>query len=545
MRLKKLLYSDVLFYGLFSVVILTLTIFPLYTKAKITPAGYTFTGAQFKIRDYFIYTAIMRQGHSQWLMEDTTAISDEVIKPNLVNWFYILCGKLGFMLGLPDAVTYYLVQYSLIILFIVSIIVLFQLLLPKHLRRVAFLLTFFGGVFPFAEANQWNWTLQWESAYARLLHVPAHSFVEVLVVASWVSLIRLIRRIRHIRLIGLIAGYLTIGIIQFFAAIFFAPMVVPFLLAVVLTTFFYYVGRFSLGKNKIALLPISGIMIVVLSAVIGLWVMQTSIKSGNPGYQLQLSASVKQNFFKEATQKAIEYFRLFWLFMPFILLSIPEVYKGWKWEKLFVFVYFLTPFFLIFIAPFFGMESWRAANSMPLVTAGILTVVGINKLLKYLKSLQEIGKWAIVLVILAISFPQNLFYYQRELKPMFTTQVYLPNAEIEALTLLSKVAPPRAVVLSLESVADHIPMYSHARGYGTKDYDKRWYELGGRLDAEIEGFYRGTMTDEQAKNFLKRARISYVYFGWDEDDFTKEIKYKKFLKQIFGKSGIYLYEVAI
>jgi hypothetical protein len=126
---------------------------------------------------------------------------------------------------------------------------------------------------------------------------------------------------------------------------------------------------------------------------------------------------------------------------------------------------------------------------------------------------------------------------------MFTTEVYIPENGMEALSYLATAAPERTVVLSLEYVGDLIPMYSGLRGYGTKDYNLRWYQRGGALDPEIEAFYKGTMSNEQAKQFLARTHIKYVWFGWDERRLTLAIKYTDILQPVFTKGNVTIYKV--
>lgn len=536
------------FYTASIAAIFALLIYPLYEKIRITPPGFIYTLTQFKIIDFYIYTAIMRQGHTQWMMQDPGLITDEQVPRNLVNVFYILLGKFAHVLSIPDGWMYYISHYVGAFALIVSIILLLRLILPQNLRRIAFVLVFFGGTFPrllqtaggFILADAWPWTLQWESAYHRLMHVPAHLFVEILVILSFIFLMHSMRQNTHSIRYAFVAGTL-----MFFGTIFFAPLALPLLIAVVGSTILYYVPFASFSKVKRDTRKIFGIVVFALLTILGLLIMHQSIKNGNPSYQRHIAISEEVPSFEQASVKAYEYLRIFWLFLPFIFLSLPAVFARWTWERIFIFTYFLTPFLLIFIGPIVGIESWRAANSMPFLTAGVLTSFGIDNLLKLRRlprSLREVAKWGIVLAILAISFVQNWFYYQREVKPVFTTQSYIPVSWDQAMHHLAAVAPPRSVVLSLEHIAMMLPTYGELRGYGMKDYNERWFNRGGALDPEIEAFYRGNMTEEQARRFLRDHHIRYVFFGWHEMDLAKELHYQS-LQPIFRKPEVVLYQV--
>ena len=551
--LVSILRSDTLFILVLTITLLVIAAFPLYNKIRITPPGYVYTLDQFKIIDFYIYTAVMRQGHTQWLMEDPGVITDEKVPGNLVNWYYILLGKGAHILGFPDGWMYYFAHAANLLALVASVVVLVRLILPVHLRRGALLLIFFGGVFPYVQkigvkglaiAQLWPWTLQWESAYHRIMHVPAHGLVEVLFVLSVILLILTIQKNK-------LRYALIAGICMFFGGIFFPPLALSLLTSVALTTIIYGLGAFFLGYKQLDRRQYMGIVFFTILTITGLVIIRQSIASGNPSYQghIEGKSLSLQAQFSASVGKANEYLRLFWLFLPFIFLSFSPMLQGWKWKKLFIIFLWMSPFLAIFLYPAIGLESWRAANSMPFVAASILTLVGIDNFigLLFLKKIFRrplLIRWGILLILLLISFPQNYHYYQEELEPNFTTDVYLPMASIEAMNLLGSVAPKRSVVLSLEHVAMMLPSFTDTRGYGMKDYNDRWFLRGGALDGEILAFYSNRMTEKEAGAFLKRNHIHYVYFGWDEDDWAKELVYPKLLRPLFHKDGITLFAVA-
>lgn len=120
--------------------------------------------------------------------------------------------------------------------------------------------------------------------------------------------------------------------------------------------------------------------------------------------------------------------------------------------------------------------------------------------------------------------------------PLYSN-VYISNNHWQAVDYLKKETPNNSIVLSNEYMGNIIPAYTHNISYfGHPVHTKDFYIK----QHEISLFYGNNLSDEEAKTFVKKNNINYIYFGPDEKSTTDKLKYP-FLKEVFKKNDVSIF----
>lgn len=118
--------------------------------------------------------------------------------------------------------------------------------------------------------------------------------------------------------------------------------------------------------------------------------------------------------------------------------------------------------------------------------------------------------------------------------------VYLPTKWHQAILWLEN-TPDNSVILSLSQAGVIIPAtpgravvigyFSNSYGY----YDKLPY---------AEKFFKGKMTASEAKAYLQKERVNYVFYGLEEKTYGSLSNYSSILKPVFENEDATIYKVA-
>lgn len=141
---------------------------------------------------------------------------------------------------------------------------------------------------------------------------------------------------------------------------------------------------------------------------------------------------------------------------------------------------------------------------------------------------------------------QTDFIHQRAVasQPLvpYPSQVMYPLKDfMKAIEWLEKNTSRKDVVLAKITAGNYVPAYSGNFVYlghnpETPDFWNR--------EAKLNQFFTGTMTKQEAYEFIKEARINYIFYGPQEKDkAVEDIKKYSFLRKVFNSTYVTLYRV--
>ncbi len=196
--------------------------------------------------------------------------------------------------------------------------------------------------------------------------------------------------------------------------------------------------------------------------------------------------------------------------------------------------YFLTPYFIVF---------------------GVLSGVFVTSMASRIRALlhARASTASISIMILVIVIGSSVLSYQKTFRRSalcfcqadILSFGYPQRSIMESIQWLATHTKPEEVVLSGYHAGMLIPAFS-----GNIVYVSWWYKLIEPpsfplvLDA-LAGFYRETVSDEDALAFLKKSNISYIFYSQEEHELNPwkwGLSYP-FLKEAYAKGDIIIYSV--
>jgi hypothetical protein len=148
----------------------------------------------------------------------------------------------------------------------------------------------------------------------------------------------------------------------------------------------------------------------------------------------------------------------------------------------------------------------------------------------------------VAVVILALSVLSPLFIFHKRLTETAGNRwVYLTKEEGEIISWLQNNGPAGAGVLASYQIANLLPARTDKTVYAghafqTPNFPQRM--------GEVEQFFAGRMTGQEAQEFLRRARIKYIFSGPGEKMFRPEgFAYPDIVQEIITNKEVVLYRV--
>lgn len=433
-------------------------------------------------------------------------------KPMLVYTAYVLIGKLTGFLNLSNSLSFHLA--AVFFSFILGIIIWWFLgvfIKEKKEKAIIFILLIFGGglgwlFFPqlvLPDLGQPGFTL--ESAFRRPHEAISLSLFLLAIGLFWRGI-----EIKKYKL-------LILGSVSAFLMSFFHPY--SFLTLIVI--FFSYGIFYWLKNNSIKYFKI--LIYLVLSGAVWFLVIGKSLIE-NPGFsgliqQVQRSPApllavlgwgvlfplTLTGLFSKSDSKEDDFFK-FWLIFGWMIIYLP-----------------------------FGFQRLLIRGLwFPLV---ILAVKSLSLLTKKL----SLNYFSLAVIIIVICSPTSLYTFFRRLNEGPENRwIYLSADEGEAINYLRLKGRDEQGVLASYRIANLIPAQSTKRVWAGHEFQTPNFSSRIR---EVNRFFSGTMTDDEALNFLNKTKTSWVFFGQDEKEIaqSKKLKYR-FLKPVINKNDMILYQ---
>lgn len=225
----------------------------------------------------------------------------------------------------------------------------------------------------------------------------------------------------------------------------------------------------------------------------------------------------------------------FGFLFPFIILG---VFLKKHDEKIkFVFFWLLSQVVLVYL-PFKFQRELVQGIWIPAV---ILATQGIISFCKN----SRINFWQFSLLIIVISSASFfLIFYARIQATTDNPWIYLTRDEAEIIDFISKNDLGDNGILAQYTISNMIPALTQNRVYVGHQYQSP--DALYRLE-KTASFFKGEMTVADAKIFMEKAKIKYVFFGPKEKIITngKELpkKYLQFLKPKMQTESVVLFEL--
>lgn len=207
-----------------------------------------------------------------------------------------------------------------------------------------------------------------------------------------------------------------------------------------------------------------------------------------------------------------------------------------------IMMYWLMATLLLFFFLFgvFRAERVRFVQSLYFVPMAYGAMLFFKLLSRYA------GRWVtaigVVFLIVASVPMYALALYQTTTNltdyRVFPTWIFPTAKQMEAYRWLDRNTPNESTVLARFEAANNILLYSHNFLVGNR---QGWTnEAGGIMETARDNFYLGVMSQEQAKAYLSKNNIRYIYSGYQERGMGDVSRYP-FLSRVFDNGEVSIY----
>lgn len=201
-----------------------------------------------------------------------------------------------------------------------------------------------------------------------------------------------------------------------------------------------------------------------------------------------------------------------------------------------------TLLLFFFLYPVFRAERVRFAQSLYFVPMAYGAMLFFGLLGRH------IGRWvtavgAIFLIVASVPM-YALALYQTTTNitdyRVFPTWIFPTTKQMEAYRWMDRNTPKESTVLARFEAANNILLYSHNFVIGNR---QGWTnEAGGVMETARDNFYLRVMSDGEAKAYLLKNNIRYIYSGYQERSMG-DISTYTFLTKVFDNGEVAIYEV--
>lgn len=523
-RYIKTLLIHVVFLG----VLFTIVVIPQNYKSSIAPASSFYPKIHGIFEDYYLDLSIIREGRRELVEVDRYTTEEST--PSRVHIFYLLLGRIAQMAGVSDIAIYYTGMYVSLLLFYVSVFLLVKVVIPKSFVWFTMIIIFFASPFPRAEISllgqkifigtQW-WTYM--DILNRISLRPHHFFGVALLVLATATLILLYRRRNPV--------YLVSTILCTILSLLFSG--IPGFIFLLLCAFLLVegTGRHIVEKtNFLRDYKIQTVCMILLVSIPFAVFSYLEVNRGFPGNVI--GRWEYQTFRKEQAGYTLQtYLQSFGVLIPFIALACITLLKKKREEVTIIALLFLLPLtcYALSVWGVLPINKIRFVYSAPYVYAGILSTIGVRYMLEKMQFLFSLLRGILPLVsschtprvyrsiAIALIFFINIllgftsYYLPQAKEKNLTINTYIPVSYMDAVSYLDKNTKPFSHVLSTFYTGVFIPAFSYNTVYighetSTRDFWRKW--------DEVNRFFEGKMSEQEAREFLKNNLIEYIY--WDQ-----------------------------
>lgn len=537
---------DKFFYGSIIFFIIFIGQLPILLHILHTPQGYYYPYLdKISFSDYY-YLGLIRYGMGQdWLLRIPYVATAHAA--SFIQIFFVWLGKLSLMTGIGPAEVFSLFRILGGLVFLLSGVFFFKLILPASKVRLASLFFLFAQPLflrenPsfFEEFKVWVW--HFGEAARRVSVMPPHyTLGKGLAILSVCFLILYFKKTK--------AYFIVIAsLLIFISGIIYPPpaFIVVFSLGVtVVVRFFIRFTKFTPGEAW-SLPPLGWFTLFVLSAILPLLILKLELAKGYPWNrwnQVELGWNSSQMHFE------LDYIRSLGFLIFIVPFSLPAVFarKQNDLSRLFSFFWFASSFLLFPFADMLHLGKFRFTEGAQLVPLAVLAVFGfeeISRMLSKVKDLQVdlIKKTFLAFFVLYfLLFTFLSAYFSTVNLWGYWTNAYFRPDELSALSYIEKYIPPHSVILADVYPSNFIPAFARVRTIvGFSDFYSRYDDFLAE-EKKILSILNGTLLETEAKEYLEEKKVDYVYY--EKDIRGEKALYPDVLHPVYTSPRFTIYRV--
>lgn len=479
---------------------------------KTPPPGRAYNGMHGFSDDYTGYVSYIKEGAGGrlWVAIRSLPLPQT---PTTIHHFYLWIGTAARLFGLSAPLAYHLARIILGALFVFLVYRLFFTLLRRTDEALLGTLVAFGATsvptpssFPFAV-----------DVSGRATGRPHYLMADILVISI---VLLFLRRRTHWTTIAMVLLSFLLGIIHPAFGV-----IVLFMMAMALVRF-PASAVFSIGGL------LCGLLISYWSTHQHPFVSMLAFE----GYVLGERIGPGQIW-----REVLAFGPVLWLAAAGFVWAIMAK-KTTKGTDIMMYWLMATLLLFFFLYPVFRAERVRFVQSLYFVP------MAYGAMLFFRLLSARIGRWVIALgavFLIAVSVPMyTLALYQTTTNltdyRVFPTWIFPTTKQMEAYRWMDRNTPKESTVLARFEAANNILLYSHNFVVGLR---QGWTnEAGGSMETARDNFYLGVMSDGEAKAYLSKNNIRYVYSGYQEREVGDVSRYP-FLSRVFDNGEVAIYYV--
>ncbi len=485
--------------------------------------------------DYYLYLAAINQGlNGDWLYHDP--YTTEPSTKGIFYIFFTATGQIGRLFHLNLIITYHLLTLISFEMFMIFTYLISQTILGKKYAFWGALFSIIGTISP---TLIWNFKIDFPinmpwwimlDASERLYALPHYNFAQALLLAAIILLIKFFRTKK------LKYAYFS-SLIIFISGLILPSVLIPAVTVLPASYFLYLLINFHKTKKiSLDLNILIGISLAIITTTTVYLIIKSQVQAGFPWDQWTKWGLNRWNFGEPAFDKT---FLLSFGILP--ILSLPAIIEGFKKnnrELIFISLWAIVPFILLPFATPLEIAKIRLAEVANFVPFGILAAYTIFKM---------IPKWkypiiaVLLLTILPVSWNllnQRIHYVKTE--PVYD-HIYIPKTSYEAIEFIQKSLPKNSIILSHEKYGIIIPAFAPTISYfGHVTQTMNYFAK----EKNVIDFYSGKWSAEEAKDFLTKKGISFIYYGWQEKELGNTVTKYPFLISIFQNKDVTIFQTS-
>lgn len=548
-RVFSILSKEGVIIALASILLLFFSYSPLVIGYLNPPEGKVHTGSLGYPQDFYGNLINWQQGRLGHILA-RSKISSTISSPSsLYRPEYLTLGLLSRILPFESVVSFHVVRFTLSVLLLLATYILICRVFSTKLERIsAYLLALFStAISPPVSWVHWILPVGYDyltdywsplAVFQRYSYYPHYLISGALTLFLFVSLAQTLKELRPKRLIvSSILGVLA------------AQSHPPVILITFLILPIYLLFSFLKGKDFGILIKKSAFLLFfsLVSLIPILY-----FRFGLDYFPYNLMQKGDTEFFIRATLP--QYVLGMGLTLPLAILGLKRRLNKKDDLSLLVTAWPIAqPLGFYFVSKIIHINSARFLQVPFFVFWSILAVDGLIFLSEFLKkritritiSAKEILIILLTLVLSTSSLSWTSSYYWSLVN--FTNKmanlVYINKYDKEAFDWLGKNSKEEDIVLSepqnstfIAALQGNWVYLSGFAGYYLEGFDAK--------EKDLRDFYGHKMKDQQARDFLKKWNISYVYWGEREKDLSANQRMGyKILEPVYANSGATIFKV--
>lgn len=537
-RVNKFITPQILMVIIFTQLLVLLSNLPLIIRINRTPADRVPSLSNIDAtHDYSVYLANITLGQNGYLF-NRYIFDLGPPKYSIFHLFYIWSAKLGTIFNWESNITYHVVRLLTVEFYIFAIFFICRIFLNKSWYLVGVIMCLLGEISPlsfFSHKVSDFTSMPWWTDFVsleRLNAIPHHLVGQALLLIS-IGLVALFYRKEQLKY-AILAGLTT-----FLGGLFFPPVILPIIFVVVVSLILpLVISSYKRKEHLKNVIKKWGLLVVVIGAGLALALFKWQEMQGPPWTLPRRIELIQWN-----TRNPDFNRNFLFLYGALPILVIVSVLQNlrkhdYKFNLLTIWAFF--PYAFILLADLLQIPKIRLVQTATIIPMAILSTETIrwaftrNKLIAY----------ALLFIFSISTVPTSIYYLFSRIRGVSEESyahegIYIPKPIYDSFAFVKSEIQKDSGILTSEFAGNTLPAFTPVRIYFghmtmTDDFHTK--------RRQTEMFYGRRWSDGQAKEFLNRNNISYVYYSGQENDVAAGALPYEFLKIIYDKNGVKIFK---